>query len=62
MESTSLPNRCQATQATADLIRAHGEASGIRLVSRGKMEVKGKGKMETFFLEDIYESQWIIGA
>ena len=55
MESTSLPNKVQVTQDTANLILLHGEGGGIKVVSRGKMDVKGKGEMETFFLEDSYE-------
>jgi len=55
MESSGLPNRCQVTQVTADLIRGCEDRDGdsvIRVVYRGKMEVKGKGEMETFFLSD----------
>ena len=56
MESSSVPNKCQVTLETADLIRGHNEGiGGIGLVSRGKMEVKGKGEMETFFLEEEEE-------
>ena len=52
METTSSPNKCQVTEETANLIRSSGEGGGIVLVSRGKKEVKGKGEMETFFVQD----------
>ena len=51
MESTSSPNKCQVTEETANLIRGYSEGSEMTLVSRGKREVKGKGAMETFFVE-----------
>ena len=51
MESTSSPNKCQVTEETANLIRGYSEGSEMILVSRGKREVKGKGEMETFFVE-----------
>lgn len=52
MESTSSPNKCQVTGETANLIRCYSEGSGMTLVSRGMREVKGKGEMETFFVEE----------
>jgi len=56
MESSGMPNKCQVTRATADLIHKCNDdclgRSGIGVVYRGKMEVKGKGEMETFFLEE----------
>jgi len=59
MESTSLPNRVQVTQTTAELIQnassseaaaAASNGVGMKLVPRGTQEVKGKGAMKTFFL------------
>eukprot|EP01083_Nonionella_stella_P278660 947720_1 len=65
MESSGEPDRCQVTKETADLIRgcvADGDEldplcdnssnDRIKTVLRGKMEVKGKGEMETYFLVD----------
>ena len=60
MESTSLPNRCQVTQVTAELIRSYGNADGITLASRGMMEVKGKGSMETYFLEEMHDQDTVV--
>jgi class 3 adenylate cyclase len=45
LESTSLPNRIQASEAIA---RALGD--GFELEPRGTVELKGKGPMSTFFL------------
>mmetsp|Transcript_59004 Transcript_59004/g.175441 ORF Transcript_59004/g.175441 Transcript_59004/m.175441 type:complete len:466 (-) Transcript_59004:113-1510(-) len=48
MESTSIPNRVQCTKETADLIKEQGPAIEVEL--RGGTEVKGKGTLETFFV------------
>jgi len=45
MESQGLPDHIQVTAATRDLIKDR-----FRLEPRGTIEVKGKGKMETWFL------------
>jgi len=47
MESNSLPGRIQVSETTYDLLRAR-----YRLESRGSIEVKGKGEMKTYFLEE----------
>jgi len=63
MESSGEADKCQVTKETANLIRDYEEgdeldrpgddiSGGIKCVFRGKMKVKGKGEMETFFLED----------
>ena len=49
MESTSLPGRVQCSARTAELIRAHD--AGARLVPRGRIEIKGKGTMETWWVD-----------
>jgi class 3 adenylate cyclase len=48
MEQTSVPGRVQCSATTAALIRAQDPA--IPLLSRGPMDVKGKGMMETFWV------------
>jgi class 3 adenylate cyclase len=50
MEQTSAAGRAQCSAATATLIRAQDPA--IKLLPRGTMEVKGKGAMETFWIEE----------
>ncbi len=45
LESYSLANRIQVSEATARLL-----AEGYELEPRGAVSVKGKGKLETFFL------------
>ncbi|KFD56414.1 hypothetical protein M514_02518 [Trichuris suis] len=49
MESTSLPNKIQASEDTASLLRQFPE---FVIEERGEFEVKGKGRMKTF---------WIVG-
>ena len=46
MESHGLPGRIQVTNETRDQLR-----DGFVLTSRGKIDVKGKGEMSTWFLE-----------
>lgn len=48
METTSEAGRVHISQAVYTLIR---EAPGLQFISRGKMMIKGKGEMETFFVE-----------
>ncbi|MFQ5954861.1 MAG: adenylate/guanylate cyclase domain-containing protein [Kiloniellales bacterium] len=45
LEAHGLPNRIQISEATADLL-----ARGFDLEPRGSIEVKGKGRLKTFFL------------
>ncbi|OQV14163.1 Atrial natriuretic peptide receptor 2 [Hypsibius exemplaris] len=47
MESTSEPNRVQLSGATAAFVQGQPD---FQLESRGKIDVKGKGLMETFWL------------
>ncbi len=46
LEANSLPNRIQISGATAGML-----ANGFDLEPRGGIEVKGKGRQETFFLK-----------
>ncbi len=57
MESTSLPGRvqCSACTGTAELVCAHD--AGARLVPRGRIEVKGKGTMETWWIDPAPEEE-----
>jgi len=45
MEYQGTPNRIQVTRATYELLR-----DDFELEHRGTIEVKGKGKMETWYL------------
>ena len=45
MESYGLPNKIHVSSITAELIKGH-----VALESRGMLEIKGKGSMETFFV------------
>jgi class 3 adenylate cyclase len=45
MESTGVPGRIQVSSSTYGLLREHYEFE-----ARGEIEVKGKGKMQTYFL------------
>ena len=45
LESHSLANRIQISEATAARL-----GGGFQLEARGRIAVKGKGKMKTFFL------------
>ena len=49
MESTGEANRIQVSCAAADALRAAGAPHA--LLSRGKIAAKGKGELETFWLE-----------
>lgn len=49
MESHGLPERIQVTKVTRDLINDE-----FNCVPRGLTEVKGKGDMETWFLEGVH--------
>ena len=50
MESHSLPGMIHCSNASANILREGG--GGLFLYARGKIEVKGKGLMETFFVRD----------
>ncbi len=47
MESHGIPGRIHVTQATYDLIK-----DNFRIESRGLIEVKGKGKMQTYIVKE----------
>jgi class 3 adenylate cyclase len=47
MESHSQPDSIQVTEATYQLLKDR-----YRFVERGEVEVKGKGRMRTWFLEE----------
>ncbi len=49
MESHGVPGKVQISSQTADLIR-----DSFKLESRGKIEVKGKGEITTFFVDSAY--------
>ena len=51
MESSSHPGRAQCSDRTAALIRAQDPAGQVVLVSRGMVEIKGKGSMETWWMD-----------
>jgi len=48
MESSGEPNRCQCTEATMQLLDK--DAGSITVEKRGVVNVKGKGEMETYWL------------
>lgn len=48
MESSCEPGRIQITAALAEML---GDVDGVRVVERGTIEVKGKGELQTFWLE-----------
>ena len=50
MESNSLPMRIHCSDRSAELLRS--QAPEIKLESRGVINVKGKGDMETFWVAD----------
>jgi hypothetical protein len=53
MESTSVPGRVQCTRRTAELARE--QDLGLRLLRlsvRGVLEIKGKGRLRTFWIDD----------
>jgi class 3 adenylate cyclase len=59
MESTSVPGRVQCSARTAELIRAHD--AGARLAPRGRIEIKGKGTMETWWVDPPLEESDLEG-
>ena len=50
MESHSLPGLIHCSDASARLLQRNGV--GLCLTSRGKIEIKGKGLMESYFVRD----------
>ena len=57
MESTDTPGRMQISEATHDLVC---EDSSFVWEERGSVEVKGKGKMKTYFLRQTSSSKDLI--
>jgi hypothetical protein len=51
MESTSVPGRVQCTWRTAELAREQ-DLGLLRLSERGILEIKGKGRLRTFWIND----------
>jgi class 3 adenylate cyclase len=51
MESNSLPGRIQCSARTADIIKT--EDPSLPLVARGKIHVKGKGEMFTYWVNEF---------
>jgi class 3 adenylate cyclase len=49
MESNSLPGKIQCSDFTAEILKK--QCPEMKIVSRGKIQVKGKDDMETFFVE-----------
>lgn len=50
MESNSKAGRIQCSDASAEILRKSGGCNDLQLVSRGELDIKGKGLMETFFV------------
>lgn len=50
LESTGVAGRIQCSQASANLLWQQDQH--IRITSRGRLEVKGKGKMHTYWVND----------
>uniref|UniRef100_A0A061QPS2 guanylate cyclase n=1 Tax=Tetraselmis sp. GSL018 TaxID=582737 RepID=A0A061QPS2_9CHLO len=50
MESLSEGNRIQCTKESAELIMPYAEEFGVEVVPRGRIDVKGKGTMSTFWV------------
>ena len=50
MESTGIPGRIQVSQSTADALIRHGKDTWL-VPRKEKVVAKGKGEMQTYFLE-----------
>lgn len=57
MESSSQPMRCQVSSAVAALLETAVSEPGSRLAlqSRGRVSIKGKGELETFWLSSTLD-------
>ncbi|MCB0767959.1 MAG: adenylate/guanylate cyclase domain-containing protein, partial [Flavobacteriales bacterium] len=49
MESSGEPGKVNISGATHDLVK---EAPGLAFTPRGKVQAKGKGEMEMYFVEE----------
>ena len=54
MESTSLGGRMQISEATHELV---ADSSDFSWKERGRVDVKGKGRMKTYLLQSAYEKK-----
>lgn len=52
LETTSLKNRIQLSDIAAGNLEKQSPALATQLEERGEVEIKGKGKMRTFWLND----------
>jgi class 3 adenylate cyclase len=50
MESTGMPGKIQCSQATADLLLLAGKSDWIK-AREGLVQAKGKGEMQTYWIE-----------
>lgn len=53
MESNSLPGKIHCSSATANLLEK--QAPDIALASRGYIEIKGKGIMHTYWVNETQD-------
>ena len=51
MESSSVAGKIQCSESAQEYLTLRPSESGVRVVQRGQMEIKGKGSMTTFFIE-----------
>lgn len=63
MESTGVPGKIQCSQATADLLLVAGKSDWI-MARKGLVEAKGKGEMQTYWIEisQVYQKSKKSGA
>ena len=54
MESTSMDVRMQISEATYELV---ADSSDFSWKERGRVDVKGKGRMKTYLLQSAYEKK-----
>eukprot|EP00522_Entomoneis_paludosa_P017187 CAMPEP_0172444826 /NCGR_PEP_ID=MMETSP1065-20121228/4825_1 /TAXON_ID=265537 /ORGANISM="Amphiprora paludosa, Strain CCMP125" /LENGTH=1178 /DNA_ID=CAMNT_0013195527 /DNA_START=75 /DNA_END=3611 /DNA_ORIENTATION=+ len=61
MESTGLPNKVHISQETADLLTAAGKSAWLR-TRRETVVAKGKGELQTYWLESTGEANTVTTA